>query len=132
METAITIGLGERKIVLEAVRDRMPSVVEMAKHLVALFRRTHGHPESEEIVHSRDSCHPFRPHFHKNAVGLLLSNLHTRNHPLLLQEYPECGGRHRKECTVLTMECSELLRNPFSVRRIHYRKCQGLDPILQA
>lgn len=25
-----------------------------------------------------------------------------------------------------------MLRNPFSVRRIHYRKCQGLDPILQA
>lgn len=84
METAIAIGLGEGNVILEAVRDRMPSTMEMAENLVAFFRRTHDHPESEEIVHIRDGRHPLRPHLHKNAVWLLLSDFHGGRHSLFL------------------------------------------------
>ena len=85
VQALVTIGLGKRDVVLEAVGDRAAEPVEKPQRLVTISIRTDDHPQRKEVVdvtHMRDAL---AAHLAEDAVELLFARIHRGLDSLLAE-----------------------------------------------
>ena len=75
VQRLVSVGFGDRDVILELARYRLVGVMNHAEDPVTVIDRAHDDPDGENIAHLRHR-HPPRAHLAVDAVNVFLTTLH--------------------------------------------------------